>query len=528
MAISTAVTVVDPSRIHIVPEPIGLPDKIAQAYSQAMEQMQTLLETPEVQARFAHVMLSQLRSKPALLNCTPQSIVLGIIAMAEHGLDPSVANECWLIPYKGEATMQTGYGGLIKLALSHPDVLDIWADEVCENDTYEYYGVNARPKHVYPAKFAPRGRYIGYYAVALLSGNRVRAVQKSVEEIQAHAKRFSQRWDKESWSEGHGGGFRGMAIKTVLRMMCNTKYLPMAGKVAALLRTMDTIEGTIDADRDEQRAQERRRLEAGHAVEDHIEHLTGIRPKNGAIHDHTAPLPPGTSGAPRQYAVTPQGTIPTQPSELAIEVQITDLLYAQGRDDAGVAAWWQEQRSEVEDISPGYLNYLYEQLLSLPVPPATVQAPASAAPDDLAIAWRALAQAQEALGWTEQEKKLWERKQARRFKKTYGELPLETVRGLITELEDVHAKKDPVPETLLPEPLPEPETEPIATFAPEDSASVRDELAWFAEGLQDARLKADVVALLEDAETPLETLEAKRTEVQQRLAQEDVQDAMPF
>ena len=552
MAISTAVTIVDPSRVHvIVPEPVGLPDKIAQAYTQAMEQMQSLLETPEVQARFAHVMLAQLRGKPTLFTCTPQSIVLGIISMAEHGLDPSVQNECWLVPYKGEATMQTGYGGLMKLAMSHPDVLDIWADEVCENDTYEYYGVNARPKHIYPAKFAPRGRYVGYYAVALLSGNRVRAVQKSIEEIKAHAKRFSPRWDKESWSEDRGGGFRGMALKTVLRMICNTKYLPMAGKVAALLRTMETLEGTIDTEIDEQRAQERQRLEAGNTVEDHIEHLTGVRPKNGAIYDHT---PSTQGGSPHPPASGPTERILQGEDTLGIEVQITDLLYAQGHDDAGIEAWWQRQRARTPDLSPGVLNYCLEQLQGRAAQRSTSPSSASTATDETLLAFRALTEAQQALGWTGQEVKAWERRQARRFHTTYTKFSVEMLRALVDELEALQAMQDPTLDTTphdasataehpessvatsvatMPNSSPSSEEEHVRAFPPDECGSIREDLAWFVQGLEDVTLKAEALALINDPMTPLDVLIKKRADVQDRLAQErlvpeDAEQGLPF
>lgn len=272
---TTAVQVIDPSRMESIPAPVGLPDRIGQAFTKAMEEVCHLLESRETQARFAHIILTQLRSKPTLQGCTPDSIVTGIIEMAEHNLDPSAQNECWLIPYEGRATMQTGYGGLLKLAQSHSDVLDIWADEVCENDTYEYYGVNQRPKHVYPTKFGPRGAYIGYYAVALLSQGRERAVQLSVEEMRQHAKYYSKNHDKKVWGEGTGGGFRGMSLKTVLRKICNTKYIPVTGKVAQLLHKMDTMEGVIDAEVSADSAARRQQLEAGKSIATHIADLYG-------------------------------------------------------------------------------------------------------------------------------------------------------------------------------------------------------------------------------------------------------------
>src|SRR3990167_5916538 len=151
MATSTAVTVRDSSRVSVnIPDPVGLPPRMVEVFTRAMQEVENLIESTPFQARFAQVVLTMLRTNTALQQCAPDSIITAIVQMCFHNFDPSSANECFLIPYQGNATLQVGYAGLLKLALSHSDVRDIWAEEVCENDTYEYYGVNARPRHIYP------------------------------------------------------------------------------------------------------------------------------------------------------------------------------------------------------------------------------------------------------------------------------------------------------------------------------------------------------------------------------------------
>lgn len=68
------------------------------------------------------------------------------------------------------------------------------------------------------------------------------------------------------------------------------------------------------------------------------------------------------------------------------------------------------------------------------------------------------------------------------------------------------------------------------SIASDVSAGVRDDLAWLVQGLKDVRLKADALALLEDAEASLEALAAMRDDVQRRLADEQLvdEDAAPF
>ena len=55
--------------------------------------------------------------------------------------------------------------------------------------------------------------------------------------------------------------------------------------------------------------------------------------------------------------------------------------------------------------------------------------------NERAATWRRLAAAQERMGWSPDKKKNWENRQARRFQRTFADLPLATLRGLIAELE---------------------------------------------------------------------------------------------
>ena len=294
--------------------------------------------------------------------------------------------------------------------------------------------------------------------------------------------------------------------------------------------------------------------EQGKSTDDHIADLYGDRTPRGE--------------PPRQYGVTPQGTprphadqrLPDDHGALAIEVQITDLLYAQGHDDAAVAAWWEALRAKHSDLSPGYLNYVLEQLQGKPatsreIPPRPPRAPsATSLVEETLAAFQAVTQAQQALGWTGQEVKAWERRQVRRFRTTYTKFSVDMLRTLVDELEALRTMEDPGLDTTqqgasvptddtvgpaaasvatMPNSSPSSEEEHVRAFPPDECGSIREDLAWFAQGLEDVTLKAEALALINDPMTPLDVLIKKRADVQDRLAQErlvpeDAEQGLPF
>jgi recombination protein RecT len=271
-----------PHALPVIPEPVGLPEAIAKAFTEAMNEVVNLIQSPLVAKRFATVALTKLRTQPDLQLCTPMSLIAVFVEAAEAGLDISGQNECFLIPYKNrdkngrivsvEAQMQLGYAGLMKLAVAHPDVLDVWAEKVCALDTWRYRGINQRPEHTYPEAFAPRGATVGFYALAELVGGRVRCLQMSVTEMKAHAQNYSRNAEKKVWSDGPGGGFEGMALKTMLRRICNPKMIPMSARVADILYKMDVVEGLIVPEPAEETLEtvEAHAREVAKSVEEHI------------------------------------------------------------------------------------------------------------------------------------------------------------------------------------------------------------------------------------------------------------------
>jgi phage RecT family recombinase len=197
------------------------------------EAIASVMSNPEMAERMSLLAMNEIRRNPALGACSPLSVANAFLRIHALDLDPVLPNEIHLVPYKGECTLQIGYAGLRKLALRHPDVLDIWCETVYQNDRFEEQGIHTPPLHRPPDKFHPRGSAIGYYAVAEMRSGAHRIVRLSVADAKAHGERYSRR--SGIWTSHP----EAMAFKTCLRMLCHPRHLPMFTDVVAMLSDED-------------------------------------------------------------------------------------------------------------------------------------------------------------------------------------------------------------------------------------------------------------------------------------------------
>lgn len=183
--------------------------------------------------KFVRVALTALRQNAKLQQCTQESILGALMLSAQFGLEPnSPLHEAALVPYGNKVEFQVEYRGLLKLVWNSGLVNLIDYDKICENDDYEYEkGFNSKFYHK-PAIGKKRGNPIAYYAYAEMKNGGKALVLMSTEEIAEHGKRFSRAYNyKDSpWKTD----FDAMAIKTVLRQLCDKK-LPKATTNEALL-----------------------------------------------------------------------------------------------------------------------------------------------------------------------------------------------------------------------------------------------------------------------------------------------------
>lgn len=215
------------------------------AYLPAFKAALPQVMSPE---RFVRLTQSALSTTPALMQTTPKSFFGALMATAQLGLEPNtILGQAYLIPRKNhgvmETTLQIGYKGLVALCYRSGQVASIQAETVYENDEFRYeLGLDPKLKHV-PAR-KDRGNPIYYYAVWKGKDGATGFAVMSVEDILAHAKKFSSAFGSGPWQTD----FDSMAKKTVLKQAL--KYAPISSDFARGIAADETVrdfeEGTTD------------------------------------------------------------------------------------------------------------------------------------------------------------------------------------------------------------------------------------------------------------------------------------------
>lgn len=223
--------------------------KTLQDYMKVMEgQIKRALPSVITPERFSRMVLTALSSTPKLQQCTPQSFLGAMMTAAQLGVEPNTAlGQAYLLPYdnrrKGvtECQFQLGYKGLIDLAYRSGEVSIIQAHEVHENDEFDYeLGMEPRLRHI-PAR-ANRGKVICYYAMFKTKDGGYGFDVMSIEDVQAHAKKYSKAYGSGPWQTN----FDEMAKKTVLKKVL--KYAPLKSDFVRAAAQDESIKTEIDAD----------------------------------------------------------------------------------------------------------------------------------------------------------------------------------------------------------------------------------------------------------------------------------------
>ncbi|MCI8915645.1 MAG: recombinase RecT [Oscillospiraceae bacterium] len=223
-------------------KPAAIQDYIKRMEGEIKKALPSVL-TPE---RFTRITLSALSTNRALAQCTPNSFLGAMMTAAQLGLEPNTPlGQAYLIPYRNhgrlEAQFQLGYKGLLDLAYRSGEVSTIQAHTVYENDELDYeLGLEPKLRHV-PAK-RDRGNPVYFYAVFRTKDNGYGFEVMSVEDVRAHAQKYSKAYKNGPWQTN----FEEMAKKTVLKRVL--KYAPLKTEFVRAVAADETIKTGLSSD----------------------------------------------------------------------------------------------------------------------------------------------------------------------------------------------------------------------------------------------------------------------------------------
>lgn len=150
----------------------------------------------------------------------------------------------YILPYKGAAQFQLGYKGYIQLAQRSGQYVDIGAKTVYEGEL-EYEN-----RLLDKFKFGNRtgDKVIGYLAYFRLTNGFEKMLFMTLDEMQAHAKKYSQNY-KGGTDKWGLADFNVMAEKTVLKRLLS-KFGPLSIESVQMSQALSNDGGVISMNKD--------------------------------------------------------------------------------------------------------------------------------------------------------------------------------------------------------------------------------------------------------------------------------------
>lgn len=212
---------------------------IKDLFDKAKPQIAAVLPKHLAPDRLLKVALSATARTPALLACTPHSLLLCVMQASELGLEVGgLLGDAYFVPFKDTAQLIIGYRGMIKLARQSGQIQSIEAHVVRKNDTFEIeFGLVPKLIHK-PNMTAEPGDPVAVYAIAKFKDGALQCEVLSIHEVNLIRAR-SAAADSGPWVTDYAE----MAKKTVVRRLC--KFLPLSPELAKAMEHEEAIEQNV-------------------------------------------------------------------------------------------------------------------------------------------------------------------------------------------------------------------------------------------------------------------------------------------
>ena len=215
-----------------------------------------MLETPAFKKKFEEMLgkkaagfissiIAVTNSSNYLMKADPATVIgaAAQAAMLDLPINQSLGF-AYIVPYKGAAQFQLGYKGYIQLAQRSGQYIDIGAKTVYEGEL-EYEN-----RLLDKFRFGERtsDKVIGYLAYFRLTNGFEKMLYMTIDEAQAHAKKYSQNY-KGGTDKWGLADFNVMAEKTVLKRLLS-KYGPLSIESIQMSQALANDGGVISMNND--------------------------------------------------------------------------------------------------------------------------------------------------------------------------------------------------------------------------------------------------------------------------------------
>jgi recombination protein RecT len=171
--------------------------------------------TPERITRLAMMLY---RKDDNLARCSTTSILTSLMTATQVGLEPnSPLGHCYLVPYKGECTLQIGYKGFIELAHRTRRYKAIDSRLVYEADQFAIRYEAIPPFAHSPHLGDDRGRILGSYAFAYIDDSRIPSFEYMPLRDLLAIRDAAPSKSSPAWRNFEGEMFRKIVIKRLLK-----------------------------------------------------------------------------------------------------------------------------------------------------------------------------------------------------------------------------------------------------------------------------------------------------------------------
>lgn len=301
--------------------------------------------------RMLRLALTCFSTTPKLRECTAQSILASVVVASQIGLEPGVAGQGYLIPYKDTCTFVPGWQGLVGL-LNNSGRATAWTGSVFEGDIWDFQlGSNPKCVHVPGPNYGDEEKLQWVYACGKVNGSEQPVVEAwPISRVWKHRDRFNKVGQRH-YSFAHPEMY---ARKVVLLQVL--KYMPRSIELQNAMVASDAIDKGNFA-----------KVEDGVVVEVEAETMPQRveapakrepAPQPAADTGNNQPAPEGNNGDP--------APLPTDPTELLAMAKDTmtrsdleehDVLRALKKSHkCGVAV------KQLSDIARSGLVYLIENI----------------------------------------------------------------------------------------------------------------------------------------------------------------------